>query len=273
MALGNWRRQHIELDGLSLAVHRRGSGFPFYWCHGITSNSMVEASGGLQPWQQLGSGWEMILTDLRGHGDSSGSTDPDDYLWPRLASDLLALQDSLGHSRVIAGGTSMGAAVTLHAAVAAPERFAALVLMIPPTAWQARLAESRRYLADADLVERDGVEGLIEAESQWPPVPFLAGVYDPAQAARVRMAAIDAANVPAILRGAARSDLPDPAAIRELSQPVLLMAWEGDPGHPLSTTQRLAELLPHATVVVALGLDDLMSWPDHVAGFCANVSA
>lgn len=111
-----WRQQLVDLDDLSLAIYRRGSGSPFYWCHGITSNSMLEASSGLQPWQHLGSGWEVILTDLRGHGRSSGSSEPDDYVWTRLASDLLAVQERLGHARSIVGGTSMGAAVALHAA-------------------------------------------------------------------------------------------------------------------------------------------------------------
>lgn len=144
--------------------------------------------------------------------------------------------------------------------------------MIPPIAWHGRLAESRRYLADADLVEGDGIEGLIGAEAQRPTVPLLAGLYDPAEAARIRMDFIDLANVPAILRGAARSDLPDPLAIRDLSQPILLLAWDGDPGHPLSTTQRLAELLPQATMVVARELGDVVSWPDLVADFCADVT-
>jgi hypothetical protein len=78
-------------------------------------------------------------------------------------------------------------------------------------------------------------------------------------------------NVPAILRGAAKSDLPHPAAITELTQPTLILAWPDDPGHPLSTTETLATLLPQATVEVARDLRDLMNWPRLVADFCSGL--
>jgi 3-oxoadipate enol-lactonase len=74
-----------------------------------------------------------------------------------------------------------------------------------------------------------------------------------------------------ILRGAAASDLPDPAALAGLRQPTLVLAWEGDPGHPLSTAERLAAELPHATLCVARKLADLGAWPRRVAEFCAGL--
>jgi pimeloyl-ACP methyl ester carboxylesterase len=65
----------------------------------------------------------------------------------------------------------MGAAVALHAAVAAPERIDALVLMIPPTAWTTRAAQASRYRASADLAEREGLAALAAAEATAPPIP------------------------------------------------------------------------------------------------------
>jgi 3-oxoadipate enol-lactonase len=272
MAGAQWREERVRVRGAELALLRRGGGRPFYWGHGLTSSSAQEAQVGLRPWDALPDGWEAIRYDARGHGASTGTAEPDAYRWPELAKDLLALADALGHERFVAGGASMGTAVTLSAAVAAPERISGLVLMIPPTAWATRAAQSDKYRTSADLAEREGLEALVAAELASPPIPIFAGLFDREQAARARVAALDAALVPSILRGAAASDLPEPAAIAKLSQPALVLAWQGDEGHPISSARRLIELLPHAELLVAERLADIALWPKRVARFCADLA-
>ncbi len=267
-----WRKQAVQVRGAELAIERRGSGRAFYWGHGLTSSAAQEDRMGLRVWDALREGWEVVRVDARGHGNSSGEPEPHAYRWSELAGDLFALADALGHRRFWVGGASMGAAVALHAAVAAPERIAALVLMIPPTAWATRAAQAARYRASADLAEREGLEALAAAEAAQPPIPIFRGLFDPAEMARARYAALDAKVLPAILRGAADSDFPAPEAVARLRQPTLLLAWEGDDGHPLSTAERLAELLPDATLSVARRLQDLGAWPQLVSGFCARHS-
>jgi pimeloyl-ACP methyl ester carboxylesterase len=243
------------------------------WGHGLTSSSAQEDQAGLRLWDPLREGWEVIRVDARGHGASEGATDPFVYRWSELAADALALADALGHERITMGGASMGAAVALHAAVAAPERIDAMVLMIPPTAWATRAAQASRYRASADLAEREGLAALAAAEASQPPIPIFRGLFDPAEMARARYAGRDARRVAAILRGAADSDFPDASAVARLRQPTLLLAWEGDDGHPISTAEKLAELLPDATLSVARNLQELGAWPRQVAGFCARQSA
>jgi pimeloyl-ACP methyl ester carboxylesterase len=272
MSPSGWREERVPVRGATLAVQRRGSGRPFYWGHGVTSSAAQEDRAGLRLWDRLRDGWEVLRVDARGHGASSPDTDPRGYRWPALAADLLALADANGHARLVAGGASMGAAVALHAAVAAPERIDALVLMIPPTAWATRPAQAARYRTDAGLVEREGLAALVAAEVGRAPIPLFAGLFDPEQMARERLAALDAATLPAILRGAADSDLPAPDVVARLRQPALILAWEGDDGHPLSTAERLAELLPHAALHVARRLADLGAWPQLVADFCSRTS-
>jgi len=272
MSSDAWREERVRVRGALLAIQRRGHGRAFYWGHGLTSSSAQEDQAGLRLWERLRDGWEVLRVDARGHGASSAETDPHAYRWSDLAADCLALADALGHDRIVAGGASMGAAVALHAAVAAPERIDALILMIPPTAWATRAAQASRYRADADLAEREGLEALAAAEALRPPIPIFSGLFDPAEMARVRYAAQDASVLPAILRGAAASDFPDPDAVARLRQPTLLLAWEGDEGHPLSTAVRLAELLPDATLSVARRVQDLGAWPRLVAEFCAHHS-
>jgi pimeloyl-ACP methyl ester carboxylesterase len=265
-----WREERPEVRGARLAVWRRGQGRGFFWGHGLTSSAAQEDRLGLRLWAQLREGWEVLRVDARGHGASSGAADPDGYRWPALADDLLALASALGHERFVAGGASMGAAVALQAAVAAAERIEALVLMIPPTGWTTRPAQAIRYLASAELAEREGLGALADAEASQPPIPIFAGLVDPAELARARYAAQDVNVLPAILRGAAASDFPDPDTVAYLRQPTLLLAWEGDDGHPLSSAQQLAELLPGATLSVAKRLADLGAWPGRVAEFCAR---
>ena len=269
----DWREERVTVRGAELALYRRGAGRPFFWGHGLTSSSVQEARIGLRPWDAAPEGFEVIRYDARGHGASTGTADPAVYRWPELAADLLALADALGRARFVAGGASMGTAVSLSAAVAAPDRILGLVLMIPPTAWATRAAQSDKYRANAELTERVGLEALVAAELESPEIPIFAGLFDRAEMARARAAALDARLVPSILRGAAASDLPAPAAIAKLSQPTLILAWRGDDGHPLSSAEALRGLLPHAELLVAERLADLAAWPKRVARFLAELGA
>jgi pimeloyl-ACP methyl ester carboxylesterase len=273
MSKGEWRRERVRVRGADLAIQRRGEGRAFLWGHGLTSSSAQEDQTGLRLWDRLRTGWEVIRVDARGHGESSAGTQPLAYRWSELAADALALADVLGHARFVIGGASMGAAVALHAAAAAPERVGALVLMCPPTAWATRPAQATRYRASADLAEREGLAALAAADASQPPIPIFRGLFDPAEMARARYAGRDAGVIAAVLRGAAASDFPSAEAVAKLRQPALLLAWEGDDGHPLSTAEKLAELLPAATLSVAKRIQDLGGWPQQVAEFCAGQSA
>ena len=76
--------------------------------------------------------------------------------------------------------------------------------------------------------------------------------------------------LPALLRGAAASDLPAPRELAEIDAPTLVLAWSDDPTHPESTATILAETLPDTRLVVARTPYGVMAWPslfaDHVTG-------
>jgi pimeloyl-ACP methyl ester carboxylesterase len=71
------------------------------------------------------------------------------------------------------------------------------------------------------------------------------------------------------LRGAARSDLPDPDSLRAVDAPVLILAWQRDPAHPVSTAERLAELLPRSELHIAESFDDVRAWSLEIRTFLA----
>jgi pimeloyl-ACP methyl ester carboxylesterase len=89
-------------------------------------------------------GWHAVAVDQRGHGASHKPDDPEAYSFEIFAGDLLALLDGLGWASAVVLGHSMGGMVVQTAALQAPERFEALVLM----------GTSHRALkADPDLIE------------------------------------------------------------------------------------------------------------------------
>jgi hypothetical protein len=50
--------------------------------------------------------------------------------------------------------------------------------------------------------------------------------------------------------------------VARIDVPTTILAWVDDPGHPLSTAESLALLLPHATLSVARTPGDVEAWPE-----------
>jgi pimeloyl-ACP methyl ester carboxylesterase len=261
------RASLARVRGVDLAVSDAGAGTPFFWGHGFASSRAAESSGALLDFDTLAARHRVVRWDARGHGASGGTADPAEFRWDNLALDALALATALGVGRFVAGGVSMGAAVALHAAVLDRDRVAGLVLVLPPTAYATRPAEAAEYRAGADLVEREGVEPYTDHVNAQPTPKILQ-----AFAAGFRFSpAVPAAWLPAALRGAAASDLPPAAAVAALDLPALILAWDTDAGHPLSTAERLAELLPDADLHVARRLREVSAWTGLVDGFLAGI--
>ncbi len=240
-----------------------GHGSPFVWAHGLTSSRANENAGGLFDWTPVtDQGHQVIRYDARGHGQTGGPLDPEAYHWPRLAVDLLELLEELGIERTSAGGASMGCATLLYAVIQAPERFDRLVLVIPPTAWETRAAQAEQYEGSARYVEKAGKAAWLEVASEAPRAAIFADLPPfPATAD------IPEDLLPFVLRGAAASDLPAPSDIAAITQPTLVLAWAGDPGHPVSTAERIVELLPDAELQVAANIGHVLGWPAQVATF------
>lgn len=233
------------------------------WGHGLTSSMAKEDRTGLFRWE-LPEGWDLERYDAAGHGTSTvADPDPARYRWERLAEDML----ERAPSSFVAGGASMGCATSLYAAVLAPHRVEAMVLVIPPTAWATRVAQRQLYEGSAHVAEVYGLDRLRELVAERPVPPIFEGhpeltEYDPD---------IDPQLLPTVLRGAASSDLPAADELSKLNQPSLILAWDTDPAHPVSTAERLAEVLPSSTLHVAATLDEVHTWPGTVERFLAGL--
>ena len=229
--------------------------------HGLTSSRERDATMGLDLPRALRD-HRVLRYDARGHGNSTGGTDPAMYTWPHLAQDLLDLLDEVAPGEQVHGvGPSMGSVTLLHAALRDPGRFATLTLVVPPTIWETRMAQRATYLLNADLIEREGLDAFVELGLTAPIVPALAEVPR-------TMPTVPAELMPALLRGAATSDLPPAKELATIQTRTLILAWSDDPTHPVSTATQLADVLPHARLVVARTPYGMMAWPglfaDHV---------
>jgi 3-oxoadipate enol-lactonase len=146
----------------------------------------------------------------------------------------------------------MGVGTLLHAVARHPERFRRLALVTPPTAGAARAAQADGYRELAELAEKQGRGHFAAAMAAAPPLPLLAAggwTSSPAD--------VDSANLPAVLRGAAATDLPSAAIMAAIEQPVLLLPWIDDPSHPVAAAERLHKVLPHSILHVVRTPDDL----------------
>ncbi|MDH2442382.1 alpha/beta fold hydrolase [Amnibacterium sp. CER49] len=256
----------LDLGSARLAYSLEGGdrGRMLVALHGLTSSRAVEEAGPFR-WSALASPDRRLLRyDARAHGRSTGRLEADDYRWDALAQDLFALLDEVAATGPIdALGVSMGVGTLLWAATERPERFRRLVLVIPPTAWATRAAQGAVYEAGARFIEERGLDAFVHGSAALPPLPILeAGGWWPTPPPDVREDLL-----PTVLRGAARTDFPSEDAVAALPHEVLLLPWPDDPGHPVSTAQRLAELLPHAALEVARTPAALRAWPERIAAF------
>jgi pimeloyl-ACP methyl ester carboxylesterase len=103
--------------GARLAVHRIGSGRPLVLLHGLFSSAAMN-------WIKYGhaallaeAGFEVIMPDLRAHGQSEAPHDPAAYPPDVLAKDLAALVDALGLDDYDLGGFSLGSRTAVRGVI------------------------------------------------------------------------------------------------------------------------------------------------------------
>ncbi len=253
--------RHLDVGNLELAVAEAGAGGrPLVLVHGFAGakEDFVEHLPALAD-----AGWHAVAPDLRGHGSSDAPDDPQAYTFELLAGDLMGLADALGWPRFALLGHSMGGMVAQVAALTAPERLDALVLMDTcsgPVEFDRELA-----FGAAALVREHGTSVLAPLVASLPdgnpldtaasrhvrrmrPSPL--GGDDPeaswAAYADAKLAAASpvmfAAMVPVMLDAAERLD-----SLRDLAVPTLVMVGEQDEAF-FDPSCRMAAAIPGATL-------------------------
>jgi pimeloyl-ACP methyl ester carboxylesterase len=182
----------------------------------------------------------------------------------------LALADALGIDSYVAAGASMGCGTALHAAVLGGARVRALVLVIPPTGWETRAAQADQWELSAKTIETEGVEAMIAARADMaPPDPYV-GDDLRRQERDAATRAWDPKRLAHVMRGATKANLPERSAIAAITVPTLILAWTGDPIHPVWTAEELAGLLPQARLHIGSTRADVEGWTGLTRDFLAT---
>lgn len=257
-----------KLRGVDLAYTRTGSGPVVLVAHGLTSSRASNAKAGLLDMSPVAAaGYTVIAYDARGHGESTGTAHPADYLWSSLADDLLAFADAVAPDEQVAVvGNSMGSATALVAALKAPRRIGALVLTAPPTAWETRAAQAEFYNRLADAVDKGDEQALEALFAEVGEPEIFADMLDEPLTPDTKTDLL-----PAIMRGAAATNLPATDQLAEISHETLLLPWASDPGHPVSTAVTLAETLVNSRLRVAHNAAQVRAFGSWAAAFLREV--
>lgn len=273
-AAGDYR---LRLRGLEFHVRIAGSGAPLIWGHGLMGAVDSEQRLGWFGWEQVPPGIQLVRYDARGHGASEASHTAESYAWTNLAGDMLALADAMAADTFIAGGASMGCATALTAALAAPQRVRALVLVFVPNVWEARAAQARSYRISALEGRVLGGAGLARWMARTMPerLPpwLLAAQPEVIAILKSGIGRLKARTLWHLLRGAALSNLPPREAFATLAAiPATILTWTGDPAHPLAMAEEVHRLLPRSELFVARNHADFQSFPQRIATFASSIA-
>ena len=264
----------MRINGLEFNVRVTGEGEAFLWAHGLMASMTSEDMLDLFSWNNFPEDKKLIRYDARGHGETEPSCAPADYHWNNLARDMISVADKVGVEGFSAGGQSMGCATTLYAGLLAPQRVRGLVLVNPPTAWETRAAQGEFYRKMAKLGGLLGGKILAKVTGgnldRLLPGWLLEAKGEKVEGVLEGLKPLKRKTLSNLFTGAAETDFPSREEIKTLDVPALVLAWTGDPTHPIETAAELDRLLPRSTLVVAEGYSDFEKWPQRIREFVSG---
>ena len=149
----------LNRDGINLYYEVHGEGPAILLSHGFSATS--------QMWrgqiETLSADHQLILWDMRGHGQSASPEDPSAYSESQTTCDMAALLDHLGIDTAVIGGLSLGGYMSLAFHVDFPERTQALLIIDTGPGYKnanARATWNEHALNRAEVIERDGEAAL-----------------------------------------------------------------------------------------------------------------
>ena len=217
-----------------------------------------------------------VFAHLPGHGRSTG---PDPLGYDTLAAAALAVAD---HEHATAAlGVSLGAATLLRILSRTPDRFERVVLYLPAVADVPRRPEAVAPHRDlADRLAAADAPGVADALLRTQPLAVRDTPVAENWAERRAKELIAEDGDPRRWLPLAAAVPLDPQGLERLRAvrvPVLVIAQEGDPAHPVEAARRVADALPTARLTV---FDEAGALWGHraelrelIAGFLASTDA
>lgn len=261
-----------EIDGNRLRYRVRGEGPLVVFGHGLlgSMNQFDQYPGVIAEIEQA---VRVLLYDSRGHAGSTGEPDPARYTWEALGRDMAALMEEAGETEAVFGGISMNAAASLWVGLERPEACRALVLLMPPPlgAPDTHRPEERQAINMLGMlgaaIQGMGMEQVLDA------VRLMPGFSENIEAAQRQLLFLRDQNpetLPHVIRGLIDAPYHEPEDYARIAAPVLVLAHEGDPLHPVRSGRLLAQHVPDCTLRVG---DTPGYWLERPDAFVAEVKA
>ncbi|MGH9029202.1 MAG: alpha/beta fold hydrolase [Acidimicrobiales bacterium] len=248
----------FEVDGLKLSYEVHGTGQrTLIFLHGL----LLDAQMNRRLADDLAErGHRVVLLDLPGHGMSDKPRHASAHRMDSYARYVVALMDELGLEVAVVGGVSLGANVSLHVAVQAPERVRGLVVEMPVLEWAVPAAA----MVFLPL--------LLSVHYAAPAARALASVAR--RVPRTRMGALDSLvstltlepeESAAVLHGMLVGPItPTYEQRHSIEAPALVIGHRIDVIHPFTDAEHLARQLPHARLVKAKSIFELRVTPERL---------
>ncbi len=224
-----------------------GEGEPLVFMHGLGAHSKQSADLLAPLAEELG--LQLILPDLRGHGDSELLPEHGPCNFDRFAADVLELLDELNLSEVHMGGMSMGSGVSLNIALANPERVKSLILLRPSWIDQTQPKHLELVAKVGEWIEQLGTES-VEAQLEQD-ADYLALKKEQPNVAKSLLPLTSRSQAVAGARVLYEMYNSRPfeslASLAQVKQPALVLDTTEDNLHPQSIAQAIGKELPNVT--------------------------
>ena len=194
----------------------------------------------------LAPSYRVVRYDTRGHGRSP--VPPGPYSMPELASDVVALADSLGIDAFGFVGLSLGGAIGQELAVTHPERLRAAVLACTVPAF----GDPATWTERAEQVRTSGMAALAEpTRGRWFTDRFRTTHPEVVERHIAMLTGTDPDGYAACCEALSRFDRWE--SLADITVPVRVVAGDEDPVASVPACSKMASTIPGADLVV---LDD-----------------
>ncbi len=250
-----WR---VDLGGREIRGEDTGGDGPVVLLlHGLTATRRYVLHGSRTIER---AGHRVISYDARGHGVSDPAPSADDYTYPQLADDAIAVMDELGVSRAVLFGHSMGAHTAARVAITHPDRVDALILGAPSHLGRPS-DETERWDRLAAGLAAGGPEGFVAAIHSSAPPDWQEKLRTMVLQRMERHAHPDA--VADALRTTPRSAAFDGmSALEAITCPTLVLGTRDrlDAEHPLEVAEAWRDTIPGARLCVEPEGESPITW-------------
>jgi pimeloyl-ACP methyl ester carboxylesterase len=249
-------RQTFAYGEYQLSYEEYGTGeCVLVWLHGL----LLDANLGRDLARKLAErGNRVVLLDLLGHGQSDKPRHAAQYRMDLYARQVVGLLDVLAVERAVIGGISLGADVSLEAAVLAPARVQGLIIQMPVLEWAVPAAAS---LFVPMLLAARYARPLVGAVSRM--ARRLPRTSIEALNSVLNAASMDPDEIAAVLHGILLGPVaPTVEERRAIAAPALVLGHRSDLIHPFSDAANLAEELPNARLITSRSILEFWLHPD-----------